>query len=314
VDLLAVACSPSRLEKGVDPSKEKEKEKKMFRHSLRIGLSTVYLLLPLYAGSIQASALQDPWNAEEYAHHSTSQKEAAADLLAWISLRGDEHLLDVGCGDGKISEKLAYAVPQGHVEGIDVSPSMISFAQAHHQAPNLTFSVRNAVDCHGTKIYDVIVSFTALQWAPDHKKFLESAHQSLKQGGHLAFTLPLGLPVAMQRAVEEVCQKIEWRSYFERFSTGWNFGSPRQWHQLAETLGFVEERAAVVSQKDRFPSREAFEAFVRQWFPYLRPLPHDQQERFLKEVVDRFLSYDTAQPSGAVEWKIRRFEWVGKKS
>src|SRR5277367_6388290 len=84
------------------------------------------------------------WNAAEYAANSTVQQSWARELIAKLHLRGDEHVLDVGCGDGKVTAEIARAVPRGSVAGIDASAEMIGFARKTFPAgrfPNLKFQI-----------------------------------------------------------------------------------------------------------------------------------------------------------------------------
>ena len=69
------------------------------------------------------------WNAADYAANSIVQQTWARELIARLNLRGDEHILDVGCGDGKVTAELARAVPRGAVTGVDASAEMIGFAR-----------------------------------------------------------------------------------------------------------------------------------------------------------------------------------------
>ena len=57
------------------------------------------------------------------------QQTWARELIAKLKLRGDEHVLDVGCGDGKVTAEIATAVPRGLVIGMDASAEMIAFAK-----------------------------------------------------------------------------------------------------------------------------------------------------------------------------------------
>ena len=87
------------------------------------------------------------WNAADYAANSAAQQIWARELIAQLHLRGDEHVLDVGCGDGKVTAELARAVPKGSVTGIDASPEMIRFARKTFppgKHPNLKFQVMDA--------------------------------------------------------------------------------------------------------------------------------------------------------------------------
>src|SRR4051794_4016024 len=87
------------------------------------------------------------WNAADYAANSAPQQTWARELIARFHLAGNEHILDVGCGDGKVTAELSEAVLQGAVTGIDASASMIEFAAAAfpvRKFPNLRFEVMDA--------------------------------------------------------------------------------------------------------------------------------------------------------------------------
>ena len=57
------------------------------------------------------------WDAAEYAANSAVQQCWARELIAKLNLRGDERILDLGCGDGKVTAELVRAVPRGAVTG-----------------------------------------------------------------------------------------------------------------------------------------------------------------------------------------------------
>ena len=78
---------------------------------------------------VTSAATKTKWNAANYAANSAVQQSWARELIAKLKLRGDEHILDVGCGDGKVTAELARAVPRGQVVGMDASAEMISFAR-----------------------------------------------------------------------------------------------------------------------------------------------------------------------------------------
>ncbi len=65
------------------------------------------------------------WNPAEYAWHSAAQLAWARELIARLRLRGDESVLDIGSGDGKVTAEIAAGLPRGRVVGLDESPEMI---------------------------------------------------------------------------------------------------------------------------------------------------------------------------------------------
>src|SRR5207302_8173516 len=84
------------------------------------------------------------WDAAEYSRRSSLQEAMAQEILALLDLRGSERILDVGCGDGKITAEIASRASGGSVVGIDPSQGMISFAQKHYSPAlklNLGFEV-----------------------------------------------------------------------------------------------------------------------------------------------------------------------------
>lgn len=69
------------------------------------------------------------FDGEKYKIASTPQKEWGKSLISKISLHGNERILDLGCGDGYLTEQLALLVPNGKVLGIDASVGMINTAK-----------------------------------------------------------------------------------------------------------------------------------------------------------------------------------------
>ena len=74
--------------------------------------------------------VMDKWNPEDYHHNSSVQLSWARELITKLDLKGDERILDIGCGDGKITASIASTAPNGSVLGIDSSHEMISFAES----------------------------------------------------------------------------------------------------------------------------------------------------------------------------------------
>ena len=110
------------------------------------------------------------WNAVDYAKNSLAQLAWARELMEKLLLRGNESLLDIGCGDGKITAQLASATT-GYVLGIDSSSGMIQIASekfSDTNYPNLSFAQMDAADIQLSEKFDVAFSNAALHWIGDH--------------------------------------------------------------------------------------------------------------------------------------------------
>jgi trans-aconitate 2-methyltransferase len=83
----------------------------------------------------------------------------ARELIAKLDLLGFERVIDIGCGDGKVTAAIASTMPNGTVTGIDSSPEMIGFAQQHFPKtchPNLTFIRMDARYLTFSEEFDII--------------------------------------------------------------------------------------------------------------------------------------------------------------
>jgi trans-aconitate 2-methyltransferase len=129
--------------------------------------------------------------ARQYFHNSDPQRIIAERALARLALRGDEHVLDWGCGDGKISATLSFRVPRATVLGMDVSAEMIGVASTKYPPrwyPNLTFlrvAPPELAAWRPPRLFDLVVSFSVLHVVPDPASTVAAMAAALAGGGRL---------------------------------------------------------------------------------------------------------------------------------
>ena len=114
------------------------------------------------------------WNAEDDRKNSANQQRWAREVIAKLELKGNEKILDIGCGDRIITAEIASYLPNGSVLGVDISPEMIDFARNKFpdcDYPNLSFQCQDATKLNFHNEFDAIVSFYCLHWITDQSWF-----------------------------------------------------------------------------------------------------------------------------------------------
>ena len=232
------------------------------------------------------------WDAAGYTNISSLQKAMAEEALTLIELNRSERILDVGCGDGKITAQIARRVPIGSVVGVDPSHDMIRFARENFGAgsPNLRFEVADARSLSFQHEFDLAVSFNALHWIPEQDAALRSIHSALVLGGKAQLRL---VTVAARQSIESVVEETrtapEWRSHFENFRDPFLRLTSDEYAALTERNGFRILRLHTQDHAWDFGSRAAFAAFSAVGLvAWTDRLPAADRSRFIDDVLNRY--------------------------
>ncbi len=253
------------------------------------------------------------WNAEDYAENSSAQMEWAEELIAKLDLRGNESVLDIGCGDGKVSARLARGVPQGRVLGIDSSSDMIVLASARFPPdayPNLNFLRMDAAAIRLSREYDLAFSAATLHWVVDHRAVLAGVRACLRPGGRLLFQMGgRGNAEAIRRTMERSTAGERWAAYFEGFTSPYRFYGPVDYEEWLPAAGFRLERVELVPKDMRHGDVDGLTGWLRTtWFPYTDRLPTELRERFLAETVAAYLEEHPLDSEGGTHVGMVRLE------
>lgn len=238
------------------------------------------------------------WVPQDYAASSSGQSVWAHDLLSRLSLRGDEVVLDVGCGNGQITAELATHVPGGRVIGMDASLEMINFARESfppQQFPNPTFihldaqAISTDVEMHSIAPCDIAFSNAALHWMHDQPAVLRGLHRILKPGGQLILSAGgHGNAAGMIDVIDEVMSRARWQDSFRSFRFPWQFSTADEFRGWLNAAGFVPRRVELVPKQMKH-DRVSLTSWLRTtWMPYWHCVPLDQADLFLREVVDAY--------------------------
>jgi len=254
------------------------------------------------------------FDGEAYGKASDHQREWGCRLIDDLSLRGDERILDLGCGDGKLSCLLADRVPAGSVLGVDASAGMLEAARWHRRA-NLRFDVLDINRLDFTEAFDVVFSNAALHWIHDHRKLLDAICHALAPGGtaRLSFAAD-GNCAALIRAIRRTMATPEFAPRFETFQWPWHMPTVEQYRRLATAAAFEDIRIWEENADRLFPTAEAITAWIDQpsLVPFLQHLPARLRSSFRDPVVADVLR-ETRRPAGGHFETFRRLNVLAHK-
>lgn len=257
------------------------------------------------------------WNAQDYAENSSVQYAWALDIIRKLKLSESESVLDVGCGDGKVTAVIASQVRKGVVIGVDSSPEMIKLAQQRFppcKHPNLRFAVMDAqaIDISDVK-FDVVFSNAVLHWVRDHKAVLQGIEKCLKPSGRIYFEMGgKGNAAHIFDALEEVTALPQWKPFFKGFNIrndGYNFCGPEDYVSYLEDTGLRAVRLELVTKDMVQKGRKGLVGWMRStWLPYTQRVPDQLRNAFVDAVADLYLSEYPPDNDGNVHVQMVRLQ------
>jgi trans-aconitate 2-methyltransferase len=253
------------------------------------------------------------WNAADYAANSIVQQSWARELIAKLHLRGDEHILDVGCGDGKVTAEIANAVPRGSVTGADASPQMIEFAKKTFPAgkfPNLRFRVMDARKIKFERQFDLVFSNAALHWVDDHEAILRGVASVLKPGGRLIVSCGgKGNAHDVFLALRPEMRLKRWSKFFRRMPMPYFFYAPGNYEKWLPKSGFKTNALKLAPKDATYNGTQGFAAWLRTtWIPFVQRVPEHVREEFIAAVTQRYVAKHPPNADGKVHVRMVRLE------
>lgn len=230
------------------------------------------------------------WNPEQYHRHREARNAPARDLLAMIPDLPYRDIVDLGCGTGEHTRRLAERFPGARVLGLDSSAEMLAKADAR-DVPNLRFEQGDILDLSGE--YDLIFSNAALQWLPDHPALLARLWEHLRPGGVLAVQVPANHDHDSHRLLTETADEFAAELQgFTRFGTAHGHSpvlTPAAYAERLDELGGVDLTAMSRVYPVVLPGAEGMLDWTRgtALVPYLSRLGAEDGERFTTAYLAR---------------------------
>jgi trans-aconitate 2-methyltransferase len=226
------------------------------------------------------------WDAAGYHGASDVQEARAGVLLDRLDLRGDETVLDAGCGSGRTTLRLLERLPDGYVIAVDSSQAMIEHAR-DLLGDRATFIHTDLTELALDREADAVFSNAVFHWVHDQDRLHERLHSALRPGGMLVASCgAVGNLDRFLAVAAKVADEPPYAEHLTDYRPGWRFLEPVETEAALRRAGFTDV-AAEVDAIDQGPEDPAGYARTAPLLCYLELLPEDLHDRFVDEVVER---------------------------
>jgi trans-aconitate methyltransferase len=281
-------------------------------------MNTKYLTALLLVISSSAYAMEkevvnpNSWDAEKYKANSSRQYAAAMNVLSRIQFNETDHVLDIGCGDGKITREIANRVPAGMVRGLDASSNMVEAASKEYaDVKNLFFEHANIVNYSSEQKFNYAFAFASFSWIKQQQEALINIANALQPGG--TFTSGIANEESLYLKVRyDIMKTDKWKDFFVDYEVPYYPSNEDKIKKLCENAGFT----AVKVEKNAvsYPmTREKVISFMQALPVQIDKIPTERQKEFLNDIVDDYIKLAPQKEEGIIDLPISGLVVIAKK-
>lgn len=226
------------------------------------------------------------WDAASYDRVGSPMTEMAAAVLDRIEFRGDESVLDAGCGTGQVSELLLDLVPSGRVLAVDADVDMVGLAAQRLQG-RAAVQQADLLELELEAPVDVIVSTATFHWVLDHDQLFASLFDALRPGGRLVAQCGGEGNIAKLRGVaDEVADEADFQPHFAGWTAPWYYAGADQTAERLRAAGFTDVRTWLQPWPVEPEDPDAYMATVTLG-AQVQHLPEELRDRYVEAVLAR---------------------------
>jgi trans-aconitate 2-methyltransferase len=230
------------------------------------------------------------WNGKSYDRISGPQESMGLAVLDRLELRGDEVVLDAGCGSGRITEALLQRLPHGRVVAVDASPSMADAARERlgaAAAPGGQVEIRvlDLLDLDLSEPVDAVLSTATFHWVGDHDRLFRRLRTALRAGGKLAAQCGgEGNIDVLRGKVGPLLERHPYAEHFRGWTPPWNYQPADVTEARLLDAGFAAARCWLAPAPNEPEHAREFLATIILG-PHTRQLPAELRERFVDDAM-----------------------------
>jgi trans-aconitate 2-methyltransferase len=226
------------------------------------------------------------WDAETYDAVSDPQFEWGMEVLERLELRGEEVVVDAGCGSGRVTAELAGRVPDGRVIAVDGSAAMVEKAK-ERLGESAEYLHSDLVELELPEPVDLVFSTATFHWIPDHDRLFRQLRGALKPGGRLVAQCGgYGNVATHTQAIAAVASDPEYGQHLSGVKAPWNFATPEESEPRLREAGFTDVRCWL-EPKPVTPDRPLEFISTVTLGPILDQLPEEKRRPFAEAVLDQ---------------------------
>jgi trans-aconitate 2-methyltransferase len=227
------------------------------------------------------------WDASTYDRVSDVQDRWADAVLDRLAPRGDETVLDAGCGSGRVTRKLLDRLPRGRVVAVDASGEMVAHARAALPADRVTVRLADLAELVLDEPVDAVFSNAVFHWVPDHTALFGALRRALRPGGRLVAQCGgAGNLTRLWRIAGEVADGPPFAAHIGGMRSASTFATAGETEARLRAAGFAQARAWLTAT-DVTPGEPG--AFLRavNLRCLVQRLPAELVEPFVAAVLER---------------------------
>jgi trans-aconitate 2-methyltransferase len=243
------------------------------------------------------------WNSSVYHRLSQPQVSWGRRVLSRLKLRGNERVLDAGCGTGRLTAELIEALPQGRVVGVDLSQNMLNLAREHLRGNfggRVSLVAADLLHLPFEHAFDGIVSTAAFHWVVDHDR------RVLRAGGWLQAQCGGGANLAqLRKRVRDLGQTARYAPYLAQFAEPWFFADAERAGDILRRAGFLKVETSVEAAPTVLDSAEQYREFVSNIIlhRHLEQIPSEGlRSKFVAELTEQAAGDDP--PYALDYWRL----------
>ncbi|MGI8540734.1 MAG: class I SAM-dependent methyltransferase [Rubrobacteraceae bacterium] len=236
------------------------------------------------------------WNASSYEILANPMTRWGEEFLAKLDFRGDESVIDAGCGTGRVTEKLLERLPRGKVLAVDGSHAMVEAAKERFAGDErVSFSRQNLLELEVEEPADIIFSTATFHWIPAHEKLFERLAAALKPGGILAAQCGgEGNISRVNEATGKVMGRDPFAPHFENWTDDKLYAGAGATEERLRKAGFEPERVWLHEEPTEFDSVETLASYLGAIIlrGHVEVLPEEKKEPFALAVAEEMAAMD----------------------